>query len=108
MRRVLVCVSLVLGVVASGPEVVASGASLMLAAAQRKPEPPRQAPTSEFIRGGQRALKRAGYDPGMIDGQMGPSTREALRRFQEANRLPITGEFDIPTLTKLLDRSLQP
>lgn len=107
MRRPLASVGLGLYLVTASPEVAASGASLVIAAARRPPEQPRQAPSAEYIRGGQQALKEAGYDPGVIDGQVGPSTREALRRFQEAHGLLLTGEFDMPTLIKLLDRSLQ-
>jgi peptidoglycan hydrolase-like protein with peptidoglycan-binding domain len=107
MRLPLVSVSLGLCLVTASPEVAVSGVSLIFAAARRRPEQPRQAPSSEYIRGGQRALKEAGYDPGIIDGQVGPSTRKALRRFQKAHGLPLTGEFDTPTLIKLLDRSLR-
>jgi hypothetical protein len=65
-----------------------------------------QAPFSDFIKSLQRELKRAGYDPGMTDGKLGPATRQALRRFQEANDLSPTGAPDIPTLTTLLRHSL--
>jgi membrane-bound lytic murein transglycosylase B len=65
-----------------------------------------QTSSSDFIKSLQRELKRAGYDPGMTDGKLGPATRGALRRFQEANGLPPTGEPDIPTLTKLLRHGL--
>ena len=61
-----------------------------------------QTSSSDFIKSLQRELKRAGYDPGVTDGKMGPATRGALRRFQEANGLSPTGDPDIPTLTKLL------
>ena len=64
-------------------------------------------PTLEFMKSLQRELKRAGYDPGVVDGLMGPSTRGALRRFQEAHGLSPTGDPDIPTLTKLLGQGLQ-
>jgi membrane-bound lytic murein transglycosylase B len=63
-------------------------------------------PVSDFIKSLQRELKRAGYDPGVMDGKLGPSTRRALRRFQEAHGLSPTGDPDIPTLTKLLDEGL--
>ena len=65
-----------------------------------------QTSSSDFIKSLQRELKRAGYDPGVPDGKMGRATREALRRFQEANGLPPTGNPDIPTLTKLLRQGL--
>jgi membrane-bound lytic murein transglycosylase B len=62
--------------------------------------------SSDFIKSLQRELKRAGYNPGVTDGKMGPATRNALRRYQEANDLPPTGDPDIPTLTKLLSQGL--
>jgi membrane-bound lytic murein transglycosylase B len=65
-----------------------------------------QMSSSDFIKSLQHELKRAGYDPGVPDGKMGPATRQALRRFQEANNLPPTGAPDIPTLTKLLSQGL--
>jgi len=107
IRVLLASLSFYLCLVAPVPEPAASGESLVFSAARPPPKQPRQAPSSEFIRGGQRELKRAGYDPGIIDGKIGPSTRHAVTRFQEAHSLPITGEFDMPTLTKLLDHSLQ-
>lgn len=42
-------------------------------------------------------LDRQGFGPGVIDGAMGMSTRNALRGFQEANGLEATGELDEPT-----------
>jgi Putative peptidoglycan binding domain len=62
--------------------------------------------SSDFIKSLQRELKRAGYDPGVADGKMGPATQRALRRFQEAHGLYPTGDPDIPTLTKLLRQGL--
>ena len=42
-------------------------------------------------------LDRRGFGPGVIDGKMGQSTENALRGFQEANDLTVTGELDEPT-----------
>lgn len=42
-------------------------------------------------------LDRQGFGPGVIDGKMGMSTENALRGFQEANDLEITGELDEAT-----------
>lgn len=65
-------------------------------------------PTSDFLKSLQLELKRAGYDPGVIDGKMGPTTRYALRQFQQAQGLHPTGTPDIPTMTRLLGRGLPP
>jgi lipoprotein-anchoring transpeptidase ErfK/SrfK len=42
-------------------------------------------------------LERLGFGAGVIDGQMGLSTTNALNAFQEANGLQVTGELDEPT-----------
>jgi peptidoglycan hydrolase-like protein with peptidoglycan-binding domain len=43
------------------------------------------------------ALKNAGYEPGSIDGRMGKQTREAIKAFQRANNLSVTGKADRQT-----------
>lgn len=50
----------------------------------------------------QRKLKRLGYDPGPIDGQLGPATRAALRKFQRANNMPPTGKIEPGVMALLL------
>tara|TARA_R110000751_G_scaffold2018_14_gene9862 strand:+ start:83689 stop:84921 length:1233 start_codon:yes stop_codon:yes gene_type:complete len=42
-------------------------------------------------------LDRVGFGPGVIDGKMGMSTENALRGFQEANDLTVTGKLDEAT-----------
>src|SRR5689334_15625524 len=37
------------------------------------------------------ALDRANFSPGVIDATMGRLTRQAIKGFQEANNLPVTG-----------------
>jgi peptidoglycan hydrolase-like protein with peptidoglycan-binding domain len=49
----------------------------------------------------QRALNKAGYGPLTEDGQMGPSTRNALAKFEADRKLPPRGEAKGPVL-KLL------
>ena len=49
----------------------------------------------------QRALKEKGFNPGPIDGIMGPRTRAALRRFQKANNLASGGVLTKETLRAL-------
>jgi lipoprotein-anchoring transpeptidase ErfK/SrfK len=46
-------------------------------------------------------LDRIGFTPGVIDGKMGMSTVNALKGFQEARGLKITGELDEPTVQAL-------
>ena len=48
-------------------------------------------------------LDRVGFGPGVIDGKMGMSTENALRGFQEANELDVTGKLDEPSKTALSD-----
>ncbi|HEU4650222.1 MAG TPA: L,D-transpeptidase family protein [Croceibacterium sp.] len=42
-------------------------------------------------------LDRQGFGPGVIDGREGLSTTNALKGFQEANGLEVTGELDLAT-----------
>ncbi len=45
------------------------------------------------IRRGQQLLAERGFDPGPIDGIVGPRTRAAVAAFQDAQSLPVTGEL---------------
>jgi hypothetical protein len=47
----------------------------------------------EDIRRGQRLLAELGFDPGPIDGFMGPRTRAAIEAFQDAQSIEVTGEM---------------
>ena len=49
----------------------------------------------------QRLLSQQGYDVGMADGVIGDETREAIRQFQEAHQLTITGAPNAETLRVL-------
>jgi hypothetical protein len=53
------------------------------------------------VRAGQQALRDRGYDPGQLDGLMGPQTSAALKNFQRAEKLAVTGQFDDATAAKL-------
>lgn len=64
---------------------------------------------SEQTRKVQEALKAKNYDPGPIDGRMGPKTRGALKDFQQASGLKTTGQLDSQTAEKLgLERTAAP
>ena len=56
--------------------------------------------TTSMIQDVQRALSKAGYEPGAIDGVLGSQTMSAVDRFQRARGLP-TGGLTIDTLKKL-------
>ncbi|WP_179504616.1 MULTISPECIES: L,D-transpeptidase family protein [unclassified Sphingomonas] len=53
-------------------------------------------------------LERAGFAPSVIDGTINPSTRNALRAFQQANDLPQTGLLDDATRAILSRQSNVP
>ena len=56
----------------------------------------------ELIRRAQMALRDAGFEPGSIDGVMGPKTETALLHFQAAQGLPQTGKLDATTQKQLM------
>jgi len=49
----------------------------------------------------QQALKDKGFDPGAIDGTVGPRTTAAVRAYQKAENLTLTGQMDADTAAKL-------
>lgn len=49
----------------------------------------------------QQKLSVMGYDPGAVDGVLGPRTRQALQAFQQDHDLPSTGTLDAQTLEAL-------
>ena len=49
----------------------------------------------------QQALKDKGFDPGPIDGTVGPRTTAAVRAYQQAENLALTGRMDRDTAAKL-------
>jgi N-acetylmuramidase/Putative peptidoglycan binding domain len=53
------------------------------------------------LRTAQGALLLLGFGPGKIDGVLGNRTRGALKAFQVANALAVTGELDSITYSKL-------
>ena len=54
-----------------------------------------------LVRSVQQALNDKGYNAGPVDGQWGPSTENAVMRFQQASGLPQTGDLERSTLAAL-------
>jgi lipoprotein-anchoring transpeptidase ErfK/SrfK len=46
-------------------------------------------------------LDRLGFTPGVVDGKMGMSTVNAIKGFQEARGIEVTGDLDEPTIQAL-------
>jgi len=49
----------------------------------------------------QLALTRRGYYRGVIDGDIGPASRAAIRAYQREHQLPVTGRIDDPLVRAL-------
>jgi peptidoglycan hydrolase-like protein with peptidoglycan-binding domain len=56
---------------------------------------------SADVKKAQEALRAKGFDPGSVDGAMGPRTSAAVRDFQKRNGLPVTGRLDAATASRL-------
>lgn len=54
------------------------------------------------VSGAQARLRNLGFDPGPIDGLLGPRTAGALRRFQDDQGMAVTGRLDDATKSALL------
>lgn len=59
------------------------------------------ASAGEDLARAQRALIQRGFDPGPVDGLMGPRTRGAIEVFQRSIDLSVTGKLDAETLEAL-------
>jgi carboxyl-terminal processing protease len=57
--------------------------------------------SADDVKKAKEALKAQGHNPGTIDGNMDDRTQQALRDFQQANKLPVTGVLDQQTAAKL-------
>lgn len=64
-------------------------------------QPGTSSASSQQIRSAKEALKARGHDPGPINGTMDSNTQKALREFQQANNLRVTGVLDQQTAEKL-------
>ena len=52
----------------------------------------------------ERTLAEAGFDPGKVDGTFNKKTRRAIRKFQRASDLPVSGFVSQATMVRLMAR----
>jgi peptidoglycan hydrolase-like protein with peptidoglycan-binding domain len=76
------------------------------AAAPAPPPPPPMTPYEAehahgTVRAVQTALQQQGLYRGKVDGEWGPLTKRAVRRYQRQNNLPTTGTLDQATLASM-------
>jgi peptidoglycan hydrolase-like protein with peptidoglycan-binding domain len=57
------------------------------------------------VRSAQQALQDKGFNPGPIDGRMGPKTKAAITDFQKKENLKVTGSLDKDTKARLMTAS---
>jgi peptidoglycan hydrolase-like protein with peptidoglycan-binding domain len=60
-----------------------------------------QSGRSVKVRTAQQALADKGYNPGTVDGLMGPKTRAAVEDFQRKEGLEASGQLDMKTMSRL-------
>lgn len=100
----------------SGPDAPANGAPPSVAAPAAAdpyafaiiPEPGGKPFQPNSFLQAQVALDRAGFSPGVLDGKDGMSFTDAIRGFQEAGKLPVTGNYDQKTAAALLEGQARP
>jgi len=63
-------------------------------------KPSKKATKQSIVSGIQKALKAKGFDPGAMDGKMGPGTAAALKAFQSSRGLPV-GQLNKDTFRAL-------
>lgn len=61
---------------------------------------------ADMVQQAQGLLKTLGFDPGSVDGQMGPKTRQAIEDFQRSAKMPVTGVVTPDLVKALLGRSI--
>src|SRR5947207_7277909 len=74
----------------------------MVKARQAKDKVAGNMESSHDVRQAQTALKDKGHDPGPIDGIHGPRTSAALRSYQKAENIKVTGRLDSDTKSHLM------
>ena len=95
-------VALVVSLLGAWSVVTVAGQSRGLEASPAAQTP---ALTPDQVKRAQESLKAEGWDPGPVDGVVGPRTRQALRAYQARAGLPQTGVLDATTFQHLAPRA---
>jgi peptidoglycan hydrolase-like protein with peptidoglycan-binding domain len=66
-----------------------------------QPAPEKIKMTPDVVRAAQQKLNEEGYKSGTVDGEMGPVTAGAVRRYQQDKGLKVSGNLDESTLSHL-------
>ena len=61
---------------------------------------------SDDVRQAQQSLTEKGFNPGPVDGIMGPHTKAALSDYQKKENLKVTGRLDHETKSRLVNASV--
>jgi hypothetical protein len=64
-------------------------------------QPKKATLSSAEVKQAQEALQAKGYDTGGIDGIIGPKTRQAIRDYQAAEKIQVTGTLNAETASRL-------
>jgi len=94
----LLAATVLIGPLAS-PPALAGEARMELSPSAEQDAPARH--PANLVRAVQRGLIERGFDPGPVDGIVGPKTRAALRAYQANSGLDVDGEIDSETLKSL-------
>lgn len=68
--------------------------------------PPEALPSNDIVFMIQQSLRKLGYDPGPLDGVIGPKTRAAVKQFEDDRGLPETGEIAPTLFVQVLDEAV--
>src|SRR3982751_2882598 len=104
MRRVALRPTLFLAALSAAAAAVAQQPSPKTAKAWVAPGTKGSPITGELFHA-QVLLDSAGFSPGVIDGRKGTSLTQAIKGFQEAHSLQVTGKLDTPTRQALLQQT---
>ncbi len=94
MRRSVVCMVMVVAFLAVLLEGFTESGSARPAREPRSPAP-------RFVREAQQTLRALGYQPGPVDGVVGPKTKDALAKYQRSERIEVTRRLDPETMARL-------